>query len=125
MFLEEGHLELRVFYRLQVSAPEKHKELLIYIFVATYTCLFSLSNQSHIQNKQQQWLFNDSLLQGPRDHQNFGGSMLTSYVMDHGINIQIRLGYLQAVHLGDQRYLILGLVFISLLPRLLYLLYVL
>ena len=39
--------------------------------------------------------------------------MLTSYVMDHDMNVQIHvqilLGYLQPVHLGDQSHLILGL----------------
>ena len=30
---EEGHSELKVYYRLQVSAPEKHKELYIYFFL--------------------------------------------------------------------------------------------
>ena len=37
--------------------------------------------------------------------------MLTSHVMDHDMNvhIQILLGYLQPVHLSDQRHLILGL----------------
>ena len=53
------------------------------------------------------------LLQGPRDHQKFGGSMLTSYVMDHDTNVQIHvqilLGYLQPVHLSNQSHLILGL----------------
>ena len=48
---KEGHSELRVFYLLQVSTPEKH-ELFIYIFV-TYSCHFCLSDQSPIQNKQQ------------------------------------------------------------------------
>ena len=38
--------------------------------------------------------------------------MLTSYVMNHDMNVQIHvqflLGYLQPVHLGDQSHLILG-----------------
>ena len=34
--------------------------------------------------------------------------MLTSYVMDHDMNVQILLGYQQPVHLGDQINLILG-----------------
>ena len=88
----------------------------IYIF-ATYSCHFSLS-QSYIQNKQptksdNTWLLNDSLLQGPRDHHKFGGSMLTSHVMDHDMNVQIHvqilLGYCLPVHLGDQSPQILGL----------------
>ena len=49
---EDGHSELWVFYRLQVSAPEKHNELFIYIsFFATYSCHFCLSDQCYIQNK--------------------------------------------------------------------------
>ena len=39
--------------------------------------------------------------------------MLTSYVMDHDMNVQIHvqilLGYIQPVHLGYQSHLILGL----------------
>ena len=34
---------------------------------------------------------------------------MTSYVMDHDINVQILLGSLQPEHLDDQRHLILGL----------------
>ena len=37
--------------------------------------------------------------------------MLTSYVTDHDMNVQILLGYLQPVHLGDQSHLILGLAY--------------
>ena len=35
--------------------------------------------------------------------------MLTSDVMDHDMNVQILLGYLQPIHLGDQSHLILDL----------------
>ena len=49
----------------------------------------------------------------PRDHQTFEGSMLTSYMSDHDMNVQIHvqilLDYLQPVHLGDQSHLILGI----------------
>ena len=38
---------------------------------------------------------------------------MTSYVMDHDKNVQIHvqilLGYLQPVHFGDQRHIIIGL----------------
>ena len=75
-----------------------------------YSCHFSLSDESHIQDKQQgltihYFLINVSLLQGPRDHQKFGGSWVSLYVMDHDMNVQIHvrilLGYLQLVYLGD------------------------
>ena len=35
--------------------------------------------------------------------------MLTSYVMDHDMNVPILLGYFQPVYLGDQTHMILGL----------------
>ena len=58
-------------------------------------------------------LINDSLLQGPRDHQKFGSSMLTSYVMDFchecSDSCTDSSGYLQPVDLGDKSHLILGL----------------
>ena len=48
-----------------------------------------------------------SLLRGMAD------AMLTSYAMDHDMNVQINvqnlLSYLQPVHLSDQSHLILGL----------------
>ena len=82
----------------------KHKEYLYvfnFFFFATHSCHFSSSDQSHIQSKQltgsdNTLLFNDSLLQGPNDHQKYGGSMLTSYVMDHYMNVQIRVQILLA-----------------------------
>ena len=35
--------------------------------------------------------------------------MLTSYMMEHDMNVQILLGYLRPVHPGDQHHLNLGL----------------
>ena len=50
---EEGHSELMVFYRFHVSAAEKHKVILyLYIYICYILIHFSLSNLSHIQNKQ-------------------------------------------------------------------------
>ena len=50
------------------------------------------------------------------------GSMLTTYMMDSDLKVQIQvkihLGYLQLEHNGNQSYLILDLIFISLRRRL-------
>ena len=62
-------------------------------------------------------LFNDTTSEA-EDYKKFGASMLTSYVMDHDMNVQIFLGYLQPVHLGDHSHLILGLDHHHLLLRL-------
>ena len=48
--------------------------------------------ESHLQNKQQGLPIHYCLM----THQTFWGSMLT-YVMDHDMNVQIILGYLQPV----------------------------
>ena len=57
------------------------------IFFATHTCHFSLSDQNHIQNKQQSdntLLFNDTnSYSEAEDHQKLGDSMLASCVMNH------------------------------------------
>ena len=42
-------------------------------------------------------MFNDTLHQRPKDHQIFGGSMLTSYVMDHDMDVHIHVRFFRVI----------------------------
>ena len=99
---EEGHSELRVsdsrFLHLRNTELFIYIYIYIYIYILLHTLATSLSDQSHIQNKQ---LGLTMLFQGPSDNKQSGRSMLTSYVLDYDMTVQILLLYLQPVHLGD------------------------
>ena len=89
---KEGHSELKVFYYRFLHLRNTKSYLYIYIYIFCYiSCHFSLSDQLYSKQTtgaDNTLLLNDSL-QGPRDYKKIGGSMLTSYVMAHDMNVQI------------------------------------